>query len=173
MSSPPPVNEFLANSEELRKRCRMTSKIHYNHEEICRAVNFCLGLTAAAGGALTATTRSASFAGMPSRLVRFSPVLTGVAAAALAYLEPASMASKHHTAGVQYGELERRARTWEIGLKAQLAGGARSEQSVEAARASLEQLWTNKSQLDKDMPLASELVKMYTQRKVKGKPLDK
>ena len=173
MSSSPSVDEFLANSQELRKRCRMTSKIHYNQEEVCRAINFCLGLTAAVFGALTAATQSAVSADIPPLLLRISPILTGVAAAALAYLEPASMAGKYHAAGVQYGELERRARTWEIGLQSQLAVGARSEQNIEAARASLEQLWTTKSQLDKDMPLASELVKMYTQRRVKGKPLDK
>lgn len=160
---------LVSNSKELRKRCRMTFKIHYNQAEAYQWLNSTLGLSAAVLGSLTAAAASPAVQ-MPPTAKAVVALVAGASAAALSYLEPSSMGTRHHAAGVQYGELERRARMWEIQMEA--APDVALPETQQRARADLEALWAKKAELDQSCPIASELFKAYTKRQLKGKALD-
>ena len=168
MSNPTPaMHDFIANSEELRKRCRLTSKIHYNQAEGCRWINTFLGTSAAVLGALTAASFATQF---PPRTKSILALGAGTASAMLSTLEPARLCAMHHTAGVEYAQLERHARTWEI--RAHTASTS-SNDGLRTAQAELDALWSRKAELDERSPIASEMLKSYTKNQVKGKALDK
>mmetsp|Transcript_35692 Transcript_35692/g.93292 ORF Transcript_35692/g.93292 Transcript_35692/m.93292 type:complete len:168 (+) Transcript_35692:164-667(+) len=150
--------------EEMRKRCRMTSKIHYNTVELYQYTHTVLGLASVCG-----------VAALQAGAARFSvrakvTVAASTAAAALGFIKPATSGQAHHHAGVKYGSLERRARLLELELEQAVKYASRNPDEL---KRHVEELWVVKAELDADSPLASELVKRYTKRQLNGKPLDK
>ena len=163
-------HEIIFNSEELRRRCRMTSKIQYNQAEVWHWVNGGLGLSSAVLGVVA---MARSNAALPSPLAKASPILAGAAAAMLAYLEPADRAAKSHCAGVDYGRVERQARDWEILARPLLQRFPIDSEKLIQLRKDKAQLDEDKLRLDRNAPLASEVVKWYTKWALGRKPLDK
>ena len=160
---------FLSNrilsAQELRKRCRMTSKTHYNTEELFYVAHAVLGGMCAVGAAVNVSDNPS-----PRTKVLLASV-SATAAAVLTFLKPATVAAQHHTAGVEYGDLERRTRTWE--LRAVRIIDKQATGDVDVISNEFELLQDVKKGLDQNSPIAPEMVKWYTKRQSAGKPLDK
>jgi hypothetical protein len=163
------LKEYRSNIEELRRRCRMTFKIHYNAEEVFSTLLHSLAALSAVGLAVLNTP-------LGNKQATRGAVTTfwAAAAATVEYVKPFDWGPKHHAAAVEYAALERDARQLELVINFmtdRCSSGATEEDHAEV-KAATKILWSRKAQLDKESPVAHEVMKWYTAPQLKGKKLD-
>lgn len=162
---------LLGSSKELRKRCRMTSKVHYNTEELSGYV-FDLGQGAGLGSSaawyLKKLSTGKTFVGL------------SLCVYALEYSLLWHKRACHHEAGARYGALERKTCYFEHRVKRVLnTQPSKVTEFADKLYGEMLQLEQEKKDLDAKSPLAPETVKWYTKwalnraNKEKSVPLDK
>lgn len=163
------LEDKIKNCEELQKRCRVTSKTHYNVGELNNHLNNLLGLmTTIAGISNVGFVTGKSFNSV-SRQPLVS--LIGVcSAAALTVLKPSAASIVHHNAGVDYSNLERKANEWKLNARRVINNKEISK--IELLDKKLTKLWNMNTELNKYNPCAYEIVHWYTKWKLNKKPLD-
>mmetsp|Transcript_29261 Transcript_29261/g.41191 ORF Transcript_29261/g.41191 Transcript_29261/m.41191 type:complete len:171 (-) Transcript_29261:682-1194(-) len=159
---------ILKSSQELRNRCRYNFKIHFNCSEIWSYVNTFLGIMNLifGGGAGVAVAKqnqkTSTFACIGG--VLFSGGL-------LTALNPSERSQRHKNAGHDYSDLERELRLFEMKLDI-----PNDNNNIQSQLEYLEKLNTKKSKIDREAPIASEVVKWYVAKQLKPggvkKPLD-